>query len=122
MNKDQRKPGIRDRVIGQQRGQKHRAWESPDQQDRFAFGAKSALPLVPTLRRRPGMGYETACAGCGRTKDLWEENNGEGLSKAGRRFCCKPCATGEGCTCVEQDARKGQQLNSLSRRALRRKR
>src|SRR5688572_18159769 len=70
---------IRDRVLGQNRSAPHRAWESPDEQDRFRAGRPVALH--PPFMDRPGLGRQRACAGCGRTKDLWEENNGQGLSK-----------------------------------------
>jgi hypothetical protein len=112
--------GIRDRVIGQYRDSRKRAFESPDEQDRFR--RFRAVPLVRTTKRRPGLGISRACAECGRTEDLWEENNGEGISKNGRHFCCKPCYDGKGCTCVDQDTRKGNELGSLWRRAERRKR
>src|SRR5688500_10344713 len=111
---------IRDRPLGQHRSQKMRAWESPDQQDRVPLGEK--VPLISTVSRRPGLASQSACASCGRTRDLWEENNGQGLSKGGRRFCCKSCADGQGCTCFARDQEKGQELNSLQRQAARRKR
>jgi hypothetical protein len=100
---------IRDRVIGQHRSQRKNSHASPDMQDRFHN--EEAVPLIRTLRARPGMGVQAACAGCGRTKDLWEENNGMGLSKAGRRYCCKPCSEGKRCRCVDMDARKGMELS-----------
>jgi hypothetical protein len=110
----------RDRVIGQYRGQKKRAWESPDEQDRFRHW--KAVPLPPTPQKKGSLGTLPACAGCGRTKDLWEENNGAGLSKNGRHFCCKPCASGDPCTCINQEDHKGQELGGLLRSAPRRKR
>jgi hypothetical protein len=100
---------IRDRVIGQYRSQRKNSHESPDQQDRFHN--EEAVPWIATRRTRRGLGTQAACAGCGRTKDLWEENNGQGLSKHGRRFCCSPCAEGKGCRCAEMDARKGMELS-----------
>jgi hypothetical protein len=80
------------------------------------------VPVGPLRRYRPGLGAALACAGCGRTKDLWEENNGEGLSKGGFHFCCRGCAIDDACTCGSKDAEKGQELNSLSRWADRRRR
>jgi hypothetical protein len=115
-----RKPGgIRDRVIGQYRHEKKRAWESPDQQDRVPYGRSEKL--VPTLRHRAGLGSIEACAHCGRTRDLWEENNGEGLTHKGRRYCCKPCSQGKDCICQDMESHKGSELGSLTRYAIRRK-
>ena len=107
-------------MIGQYRSEKKRTWESPDRHNRFPFGASD--PIVFTVHQRKGLGAIAACAGCGRTKDLWEANNGEGISKSGRRFCCKPCAEGKPCVCAEMDRLKGQSLNGLQRRAIRRHR
>src|SRR5690349_17993461 len=88
---------IRNQVIGQYRSEQKMAWESPDEQDRFMFGA--SVPRTETQKVRRGLGRMEACAGCERTKDLWSANTGQGLSKGGRRYCCKPCASGEPCEC-----------------------
>ncbi len=111
------RPNIRDRVIGQYRHEKKRAAESPDMQDRV-LSHRPAMPLFPPMRRQPGLSVMVTCVGCGRTKDLWEGNNGEGISKRGGRYCCKPCADGDRCTCTEIDQHKGQELNSLWRSAV----
>jgi hypothetical protein len=94
--------------------------EGLDEQGRGAYGA--AVSLVPLTRRRAGLGVQAACAHCGRTKDFWEENNGQGISKEGRRFCCKPCADGKKCVCAEMNLHKGQELNNLQRTAVRHRR
>jgi hypothetical protein len=111
----------RDHTIGQYRHEKKRAWESPDMHDHVPTGA--AVPIgAPATRVRPGMGRIALCAGCGRTADLWEENNGEGLSKHGRRFCCKPCAEEGACACLEMEIHNGNEIGGLLRRARRAKR
>jgi hypothetical protein len=102
---------IRDRTIGQSRGQSKPAVESPDQQDRFHH--LEAVPIAPRQVRRATIGTMTVCAGCGRTKDFWAENNGQGLSKSGRRFCCKPCSDGGDCRCASMEAERGPEVGGL---------
>ena len=115
-NTRSRGAGIRNRVIGQYRDARKSASTSKDMKDHFPQRGAS-VPWNPPTRMRPGLGVVKTCAGCGRTQDLWEENNGEGISKGGRRYCCKPCSQGEACICADKDAQKGSELNSLWREA-----
>ena len=39
------------------------------------------------------------CPECGMTKDEWEGNNGRGVERNGKTYCCDGCASGTGCTC-----------------------
>jgi hypothetical protein len=110
---------IRDAPIGQYRDHAMRAWESSDEKDRFRSWQPVRSTALP--RKRRGLALAMACAHCGRTQDFWEENNGEGIAKQGRRFCCKPCSGGKACVCLEIENKKGQELNSLQRITRRKK-
>jgi hypothetical protein len=39
------------------------------------------------------------CADCGMVKADWKGNNGQGVEKDGRMYCCDGCANETGCTC-----------------------
>jgi|GEM_PF-2307544 len=45
---------------------------------------------------------ETACVRCGLLKEDWSGNHGKGVQAAHGMYCCKGCATDQGCTCVKK--------------------
>lgn len=113
--------GIRNKLLGQYRRQNKKAEQSPDMQDRvppYSQGRHGlSLPLRPLLHKRPGLGVLPVCEGCGRTKDMWVINNGEGIALHGRRYCCRPCAHGKSCACGGADSGQLQPLGGLIRGA-----
>lgn len=39
------------------------------------------------------------CPECEMEKSEWKGNDGKGVEKNGKRYCCDGCASGTGCTC-----------------------
>jgi hypothetical protein len=46
---------------------------------------------------------EETCHRCALPRSQWSEN-GEGFPKGERLYCCRGCAEGQGCTCLEAGA------------------
>jgi hypothetical protein len=77
--------------------------------------SRAGVAGATIVRFQRNLGNQQACTNCGRTKDMWEENNGQGIRKAGRPYCCKPCSAGDDCICADMDSRKGMELGGLVR-------
>ncbi|GEM_PF-3104340 len=43
---------------------------------------------------------EETCPECGMEKEFWKT---PGFKHSGETFCCRSCAEGIGCTCVEEE-------------------